>query len=181
MLSIITVGRADNHTGNFVDRLLYTAEFNARALKDAGIKHQFIFVEWNSPREALGTVARKYTDAIPNSIAYVVDPGWHNFVCDNPNMVIMEFFAKNVGLRRCETPVAVCVNADILFGNDTIKLMGMWRKCENNVMYRTLSRKDIKSDRTYTHPNELDDPSRVPSDRPGAASRCQSSTPALGH
>jgi len=107
------------------------------------------------------TVAQRYVAEVPNSIAYVADPAWHASVCDNPNMVIMEFFAKNVALRRCTTPVAVCLNADILLGPDTVNLLAGWRGCSKKTMYRVLSRKDIKSDRSYQHVNELDDPSII--------------------
>ena len=161
MISIIVVGRADNHTGDFTGRLLQTAKFNSRALIDAEIEHQFVFVEWNSPPPLVGTVAQRYVQEVPNSIAYVVGPKWHARVCDNPNMVIMEFFAKNVALLRCKTPVALCMNADILFGPDTVKLLAGWRGCSKKTMYRVLARKDIKSDRVYEHVNELEDPSII--------------------
>ena len=161
MISIIVVGRADNHTGDFTGRLLYTAKFNSKALIAAGVEHKFVFVEWNSPAALVGTVAQRYINEIPNSMAYVVGPEWHNYVCDNPNMVIMEFFAKNVALVRCDTPVALCMNADILFGPDTISLLAGWRGCGKTTMYRVLSRKDIKSDKVYEHVDELEDPSII--------------------
>lgn len=161
MISIITVGRADNHTGAFADRLIYAAKFNQAALAAADVAHRFVFVEWNSPAALNGTVAKRYVDEVPNSMAYVVGPEWHNSVCDNPNMVIMEFFAKNVALCRCKDLVAVCTNADILFGPDTVELLAGWRGCHPTTMYRTTYRKDIKSDKLYSDPKELEDPSIV--------------------
>jgi hypothetical protein len=164
MIEIIVVGRADNHTGDFTGRLLYASKFNSRALSEAGVKHQFTFVEWNSPFELVGTVAAQFRSEVPNSKAYVVGPEWHTIVCDNPNMVIMEFFAKNVALRRSTADVAVCTNADILFGPDTVELIAGWTGCHSHTLYRTVHRKDIRSDRTYENVDELADPQIVVKD-----------------
>jgi len=161
MLEIIVVGRADNHTGDFGGRLIYASQFNARALAEADVDFQFTFVEWNSPHDKLGTLAHRYINEVPNSKAYVVGPEWHSMVCDNPKMVIMEFFAKNVALRRSTAKVALCTNADILFGPDTVELLAGWQGCQPRTLYRTVHRTDIKSDRVYERAEELTSPDIV--------------------
>ncbi len=166
MINIVTVGRADGHTGDFVGRLIYTAQFNHKALADAGIPHRFTFVEWNSPQQLLGTVASRYVAEVPDSHAYIVGPQWHRHLCDNPNMVIMEFFAKNVAIRRSTDPVTLCTNADILFGSDTIAYLKGWKGVTTGVLYRVCHRYDVKSDHEYKSVSELDDKSIVIKDYP---------------
>lgn len=157
MTTIVIVGRDDAHTGKFVERLTTVACFNARAFEVRKIPYRFCFVEWNSPQDT-HNVASQFVKVVPNSYAYVVGPEWHRHVCDNPNMVIMEFFAKNVAIRRIETPMIVSTNSDVIFGPGCLDVLAanpMWR---DQILYRTTLRVDIRADREYLSLSEVTEP-----------------------
>jgi len=155
VILIVIAGRNDYHGGGFTARLLTSATFNSRVLTAAKVPHRFCFVEWNSFKQS-GAVAKLFVERIPNSRAYVVDPMWHNHVCDNPNMVIMEFFAKNVALRRCEEPVVLCTNADVLFGADVLRILGNESQMRDGVLYRTIGRFDVRAGIEYSSIDQLE-------------------------
>ena len=155
MIAIVIAGRNDHHGGGFMGRLLTTAAFNSKVLMVAGIPHQFCLVEWNSHKQS-GAISKLFCERIPNSCAYIVDPMWHNHVCDNPNMPFMEFFAKNVALRRCQHPVALCTNADVLFGTDVLRILGNWQQMKDDTVYRTIGRFDVRVGVEYSSLDQLE-------------------------
>lgn len=110
----VLVGRNDDYMPDFRARLHATIEWNTRHLLD-----EVIFVEWNPPpdRELLST---GLTEKFPHLRAYVVPPEVHRAVCHNPNLNLMEYHAKNVGIRRARTPWVVATNGDAAFGPDTM-------------------------------------------------------------
>lgn len=111
-ITLVVVGRNDNYGGDFRGRLRTTLEWNLR--------HPFseaIYVEWNPlpdrPSDAPWLVERH-----PQLKVYVVSAERHKRCCTNPNMPLMEYFAKNVGIRRATSDFICLVNADVLIGPD---------------------------------------------------------------
>lgn len=114
-VTAVVVGRNDDYMSDFRQRLEATIEWNHRHLVD-----EVIFVEWNPPpdRELLSTGLTKKFDFVR---AYVVPPEIHGAVCHNPNVKLLEYHAKNVGVRRAKTDWIVTTNADAAFSPDAVR------------------------------------------------------------
>jgi hypothetical protein len=168
VIAIVIAGRNDDHGGDFRGRFMSAARFNDHVLTEAGIPHRFVFVEWNSP-SASGEMSRDFVGRFPEATAYVCGPAWHRHVCDNPHMVFMEFFAKNVGIQRSKDPVILCTNSDVLFGRDVIAILKEWRNMADSVLYRTVGRFDVRSAVTYDTADQLDE---------NVVDRCHATAPA---
>ena len=81
---------------------------------------EVVFVEWNPPagRELLSTGLEKSFSCLR---AYVVSPEIQESICRNAHLPLLEFHAKNVGIRRARSNWIVATNADTAFGPDTIR------------------------------------------------------------
>jgi hypothetical protein len=108
----VVVGRNDDYMPDFLQRLTATIEWNVRHLVD-----EVVFVEWNPPsdRPLLSIELAKRFCCFK---AYVVPPEIHQRFCENEHLALMEFHAKNVGIRRAQAPWIVATNADAAFGVD---------------------------------------------------------------
>jgi hypothetical protein len=97
---------------DFLQRLTATIEWNVRHL----VK-EVVFVEWNPPsnRPLLSTVLAKRFSHVR---AYVVPTEIHRRFCQNEHLALMEFHAKNVGIRRARSNWIIATNADAAFGVD---------------------------------------------------------------
>jgi hypothetical protein len=117
-ITAVVVGRNDDYMSDFADRLRATIQWNLQYL----VTH-VIFVEWNPPadRELLSfDLARRF----PALQAYVVDSEIHRELSQNPHCPLLEFHAKNVGIRRATTPWILATNADAAVAPDAgLKLM----------------------------------------------------------
>jgi hypothetical protein len=110
-LSIVVTGRNDNHNGDFDLRAEYALRHNAALLNQTGLPWELVWVEWNSfeNRPAFHTRIRQW---IPSARAVVVPPAIHIHLCDNPSIGVMQFHAKNVGIRRVRGEWILSMNAD---------------------------------------------------------------------
>lgn len=110
----VMVGRNDDYMPDFSRRLRATLEWNIRHLIT-----EPIFVEWNPPpdRELL---VHQLVREFPTLKVYVVPKSIHDEVCDNPRLPLMEYHAKNVGLRRAESDWVIATNADVALAPETI-------------------------------------------------------------
>lgn len=110
----VTVGRNDDYMPDFRERLLATVSWNTKYLID-----EFIFVEWNPPadRELLSHELTKKFDCVR---AYVVPREIHQQTCQNPNINLLEYHAKNVGIRRAHSEWIMSTNADAAVGLDSV-------------------------------------------------------------
>jgi hypothetical protein len=113
-VAAVVVGRNDDYMSDFAARLHATLEWNTRYLIG-----EVIFVEWNPPpdRELL---APELTARFPSLRAYVVPPEVHAGICENTNVKLLEYHAKNVGIRRAVSPWIMATNADAAVGLDTV-------------------------------------------------------------
>jgi hypothetical protein len=127
-LTIVLTGRNDNYGGDFAERFLRTLEFNVRELRAAAIGHEIVLVEWNPLpdrpllsdliRERLGSETGEALQTI------VVDPGYHDALTLNPHLSMLEYVAKNVGIRRARGAFVLSTNTDILFGRGVVTALG---------------------------------------------------------
>ncbi len=110
----VTVGRNDDYMSDFRERLFATVAWNTKYLVS-----EFIFVEWNPPadRELLSYELTKKFDSVR---AYVVPREIHQQTCQNPNINLLEYHAKNVGIRRARSSWIMSTNADAAVGLDSV-------------------------------------------------------------
>lgn len=113
-VAAVMVGRNDDYMSDFAERLRATIEWNTRYLID-----EVIFVEWNPPPDR-GLLAYDLAKQFPNLRAYVVPPEIHERICENARVPLLEYHAKNVGVRRARSPWVMATNADAALGFDTV-------------------------------------------------------------
>jgi hypothetical protein len=119
LLSIVVTGRNDNHNGDFNTRAEYATRHNAALLKKYGIRYEYVWVEWNPllDRPPFGETVRTWVE---NFRGYVVPPAIHNHLCDNPRIGVMQFYGKNVGIRRATGNWILSMNADTYLTNEVV-------------------------------------------------------------
>lgn len=111
----VMVGRNDDYMPDFAERLAVTIEWNSRHLVT-----EPIFIEWNPPpdRELLASsLVRRF----PTLKVFVVPKELHDRVCHNPKLPLMEYHAKNVGIRRAQSDWVIATNADVALAPDTVR------------------------------------------------------------
>lgn len=116
-IAAVVVGRNDDYMSDFRERLYATVDWNIRYLVD-----EVVFVEWNPPadRELLSYELTKRFDSLR---AFVVSPEIHERICENQNVKLLEYHAKNVGIRRAKSPFIMVTNADAAVGFDTVNTL----------------------------------------------------------
>lgn len=120
-IALVVVGRNDNYGGDFRGRLNTTLEWN--------LTYPFteaIYIEWN-PISDKPSDAPWLVEKFKNLRVYIVSPDRHRKCCSNPSMPMMEYFAKNVGIRRATSSWVCLVNADVLIGPDVFERFGRLR------------------------------------------------------
>jgi hypothetical protein len=119
-LSLVVGGRNDNHNGDFDLRAEVALRHNAALLNQTGLPWELVWVEWNSfeDRPAFFTRIRPW---IPSVRAVVVPQVLHNHLCDNPSIGVMQFHAKNVGIRRARGEWILSLNADTYLTRDVLR------------------------------------------------------------
>lgn len=113
-IAAVMVGRNDDYMPDFALRLHATLDWNIRHLVT-----EPIFVEWNPPPER-ELLAHRLVEQFPKLKVYVVPREIHDQVCHNPRLALMEYHAKNVGLRRATADWVIATNADVAIAPETI-------------------------------------------------------------
>ena len=152
-LTLVFTGRNDDFGGDFNRRFFRALRFNHERLREAGVSHEFVFVEWRPlvDRPYLATVlGRTFEDLGPSDLqSFVVDPAYHDALSLNPRIQFQEFIAKNVGVRRARGQFVLTTNTDIYLGRGVVEYLAA-RSLLPRVLYRT-PRYDVKdhSDTTF--------------------------------
>lgn len=108
-VAAVFAGRNDDYVADNEARVRSVIEWNSKVLCD-----EVIFVEWNPPPDRT-LLSLSLTRDFPNLRCFVVPPEIHARVCTNSRIPVMEYFAKNVGIRRAHAPYVCATNADILW------------------------------------------------------------------
>lgn len=124
----VFAGRNDDYVPDNEARIRACIEWNSKVLCD-----EVIFVEWN-PLPGRPLLSPALTADYPNVRAFVVPPEIHERICDNPRMPVMEYFAKNVGIRRAESDYICATNADILWDKNVRRMSWL---LDEHLVFRT--------------------------------------------
>lgn len=116
-VAAVVVGRNDDYMSDFAARLYATIQWNIRYLVD-----EVVFVEWNPPAER-ELLSSGLTKRFPNLRAYVVPAEIHQLTCRNDQIPLLEYHAKNVGIRRASSPWIMSTNADAAVGLDAVNTL----------------------------------------------------------
>jgi hypothetical protein len=154
-LSIVITGRNDDFGGDFNGRFFRSLRFNHDRLTEAGVSHEFVFVEWR-PIAGVPHLANVLTSAFPELgpgqlQCYVVDPAYHDAFSLNPRLQFQEFIAKNVGIRRARGRYILTTNTDIYLSRGVIERLASG-SIEDKILYRA-ARYDLKS---YSDVSQVD-------------------------
>jgi hypothetical protein len=151
-LTVVVTGRNDDFGGDFNARFFGALRFNRRHLCDAGVAHEFLFVEWRplTHKPYLATVLGDAFPDVPGSTvrSVVVDPAYHDALSLNPKIQFQEFIAKNVGIRRARGRFVLTTNTDIYLGRGALAFLAA-QSLTPGVLYRA-ARHDLKWDSDVT-------------------------------
>jgi hypothetical protein len=113
-VTAVTIGRNDDYMVDFEDRLHASIGWNLQYLID-----DVVFVEWNPPANR-DLLAPRLTARFPRVRAYVVTAETHRALNPSGRIPLLEYHAKNVGVRRARSDWVIATNADALFAPDTV-------------------------------------------------------------
>ena len=111
LLSLVMTGRNDNHNGDFDRRCEFALRHNAALLAELGLPYELIWVEWN-PLPGHPPLGYRVREWVPETRVLTVPDKVHRHICDNPALGMLQFHAKNVGIRRAVAPWILAMNAD---------------------------------------------------------------------
>lgn len=160
-LSIVVTGRNDGYGGgDFTARFFRTLRFNHDRLREAGVNHEVVLVEWAPPPDRPHLIDL-LTDALPDVStvvrAFLADPKYHEACTLHPQLTYLEYMAKNVGLRRARGALVLATNTDIYLGREVVDALAAGTLGAGTV-YRAL-RIDVKlgTDESHVHWDVLED------------------------
>jgi hypothetical protein len=139
-LSIIIAARNDNYGGDFLLRLQNSTTWNSSLLNNNKISTEYIIVDYNPDinsaalKDSLNLQSSEFVSyrfiTVPNEL--------HISFCNKLKCKpepVLEFVAKNIGLRRAEGEYCLCSNADILLDPQFIAYLAT-RQLESDKVYR---------------------------------------------
>ena len=145
-LSIVLTGRNDDYGGPFAPRFFRVLAFNLEELTARKIPVEVQLVEW-SPIPDRPLLAERLLDTLPARwhelvTTYVVDPRYQELLSLNPRLQYLEYFAKNVGIRRARGRFVLATNTDILLSRQLLERLATDSLVQGRI-YRT-NRIDLK-------------------------------------
>jgi hypothetical protein len=124
MISIVVVGRNDNHGYNLSKRVANSLNSMARMLSEGD---EIVFVDWNTPIGYPVMPVSIKDDLLPKTKSLLrvirVPQLVHNLVSEGSNRALIEPLARNVGIRRASahSKWILSSNTDILFASPSGK------------------------------------------------------------
>lgn len=124
MISIVVVGRNDNHGYNLSKRVASSLNSMARMLSEGD---EIVFVDWNTPIGYPVMPVSIKDDLLPKTKSLLriirVPQLIHNLVSEGSNRALIEPIARNVGIRRASpsSKWILSSNTDILFTSPSAK------------------------------------------------------------
>ena len=124
----VFAGRNDDFVPDNEARVRAVVEWNSKVLSD-----EVVFVEWN-PLPDRPLLSTQLTKDYKNLRCYVVPAELHARVSTNPKMPVMEYHAKNVGIRRALSEYVCATNSDILWDANVRRIR---RLLDERLVFRT--------------------------------------------
>ena len=124
MISIVVVGRNDNHGYNLSKRVSSSLNSMAHMLSEGD---EIVFVDWNTPIGYPVMPVSIKDDLLPKTKSILriirVPQSVHNLVSEGSNRALIEPLARNVGIRRASpnSKWILSSNTDILFASPSGK------------------------------------------------------------
>ena len=147
-ISIVVVGRNDNYGGDFRNRLQNFVTWNHEQLLTNGISAEIVFVNYN-PLKSEASIQDfinwpSSTDIVPIRIITVSNSVHQQVVADGKrkDVPVMEYLAKNVGIRSAKGEFILCMNPDIILPS---KLVQGFKSLKKDTYYRA-DRVDFSGD-----------------------------------
>jgi hypothetical protein len=133
-VSVVIVGRNDDYGQDFLTRINTFVRCLDHQVRAHANLWELIIVEWNQEpgREGLATVIQPTEHLAVRVIT--VPPDLHDTV--SGASPVLEFHAKNVGIRRARGEFVLVTNPDILFSQGLIDEIAQ-RKLRVDTVYRT--------------------------------------------
>ena len=144
----VFAGRNDDFVPDNEARVRAVVEWNSRVMCD-----EVVFVEWN-PLPGRPLLSPQLTRDYPNLRCYVVPPEIHARVSTNARMPVMEYHAKNVGIRRALSEYVCATNSDILWDENVRRMRWLLGR---RLVFRT-RRVELRWDGTPPRQAYLRDP-----------------------
>lgn len=137
MLSVVVVGRNDNHGYNLGKRVASSLNSISMRLREGD---ELIFVDWNTPRPFPPMPISIIDDLTEQTKKFlrilVVDPKIHDEVKGISSKMILEPIARNVGIRRSNpgNHWILSTNTDILFiGDERLSFQTVVKNLDNRL------------------------------------------------
>jgi len=137
MLSVVVVGRNDNHGYILGKRVASSLNSISMRLRDGD---ELIFVDWNTPRPFPPMPLSIFDDLTDQTKKFLrilaVDPKVHDEVKGSSPKMILEPIARNVGIRRAnpQNKWILSTNTDILFiGDEELSFQGLIRQLDDRL------------------------------------------------
>lgn len=139
VLSIVAVGRNDNYGGDFRARLQSFVSWTYGKLSDAKLPSEIIFVNYNpvvDGEQIEQFIQWPASNKWVNVRVVTVPPEVHAQVVNSTrvkNVPVLEYVAKNVGIRRSKGEFVLAMNPDILMSSS---IFNRFRSLSTNTYYR---------------------------------------------
>jgi hypothetical protein len=126
-LSVVVVGRNDGYGGDFLGRFrTFVRSFSALA-EALRLPSEIVIVEWNPPSDrprladAVGwnTAGRKWCSAK----VITVPPEVHTEIAGGGGQPLLEYFGKNIGIRRAAGEFVLATNPDVLLSPKLVRFL----------------------------------------------------------
>ena len=118
-LSIVMCGRNDDCNGDFDLRAKLAIQYNNSLLSKTDLDVEWVWVEWNPvPNRPL--FHERFAEWGIDVQLNVVSEEQHARLCMNPAMGLMQFLAKNVGIRRAQGEWILSMNADTYLSDEIV-------------------------------------------------------------
>ena len=136
-ISFVVVGRNDDYWHNFLYRMQRFVDSLVYLCEKHELPSELIIVEWNPPEDkerlykALRFANRKFLKIrfieVPKSV--------HDKVKGQRKSPLLEFYGKNMAMRRAKGKFVLITNPDIIFSDDIIKYLAK-QELKENIYYR---------------------------------------------
>lgn len=136
VVSVVICVHIDPTAQDFLARSLLAFRHNSAVLKEVGIGVEFVLVEWNVGETDLRLEAVLADIPLSGPVCTVVVPETiHNAWTANPRSPLMQFHAKNVGIRRARGEWILAMNADTLLTVEVMEKLAEISRLSADICY----------------------------------------------